>query len=102
MRRPVSKSLHLQGLPYLPTAGRLGDHLKKLKNNACAGNTGHFHIEIDIARSEGVAGLMVDNIKPQGDRFVFSDIHRVIVLASGRLLNWSAPLASFLLVAGAA
>ena len=36
--------------------------------------------------------MTVDNIKPQGDRFVFPDMHRVIVLASGRLLNWGAPL----------
>ena len=40
--------------------------------------------------------MTVDNIKPQGDRFVFPDIHCVIVLDSGRLLNWGAPLASFL------
>ena len=38
--------------------------------------------------------MLVDNIKPQGDRFVFTDIHRVFVLASGRLLNWGAPLAA--------
>merc|ERR1740123_1423233 len=30
---------------------------------------------------------MVENIKPQVDRFVFPDGHGVIVLASGRLLN---------------
>ena len=33
---------------------------------------------------------VLDNIKPQGDRFVFPDIHRVVVLASGRVLNWGA------------
>ena len=46
--------------------------------------------------------MIVNNIKPQGDRFVFPDIRRVIVLASGRLLIWCAPLVSFLLDAGAA
>ena len=43
-------------------------------------------------------GMKVDNIKPLVDRFVIPDLHRVFVPASGRLLNWSAPLASFLLV----
>ena len=43
-------------------------------------------LEIDLAGSEGSDGMIVNNIKPQGDRFVFPDIHRVIVLASGRLL----------------
>ena len=32
------------------------------------------------------------------DRFVIPDLHRVFVPASGRLLNWGAPLTSFLLV----
>ena len=72
------------------------------KNNPFIVHTGHVDNEIDSAGSEGLDGMIVDSIKPQGDRFVFPDIHRVIVLDSGRLLNWGAPLASFLLGAGAA
>merc|ERR550514_1536556 len=34
-----------------------------------------------------MAGIKVENIKAQVDRFVFPDGHGVIVLASGRLLN---------------
>merc|ERR1719386_116789 len=34
-----------------------------------------------------MAGIEVENIKPQVDRFVFPDGHGVIVLAAGRLLN---------------
>merc|ERR1719214_222481 len=49
--------------------------------------TGHFDNEIDMAGLEGMAGVTVENIKPQVDRFVFPDGHGVIVLASGRLLN---------------
>ena len=30
------------------------DHMKKLKNNAFVGNTGHFDNEIDLAGSEGL------------------------------------------------
>merc|ERR1712039_726314 len=60
---------------------------KKMKNNAIVGNIGHFDNEIDMAGLEGLEGIKVENIKPQVDRFVFPDVHGVIVLASGRLLN---------------
>merc|ERR1740130_884180 len=63
------------------------DHMKKMKNNAIVGNIGHFDNEIDMAGLEGFAGIKVENIKPQVDRFAFPDGHGVIVLASGRLLN---------------
>merc|ERR1712178_249075 len=63
------------------------EHMKKMKNNAIVGNIGHFDNEIDMAGLEGFAGIKVDNIKPQVDRFVFPDGHGIIVLASGRLLN---------------
>merc|ERR1712146_306111 len=57
------------------------DHMKKMKNNAIVGNIGHFDNEIDMA------GIKVENIKPQVDRYVFPNGNGVIVLASGRLLN---------------
>jgi len=63
------------------------DHMKKMKNNAIVGNIGHFDNEIDMAGLEGMAGIKVENIKPQVDRFVFPDGHGVIILASGRLCN---------------
>merc|ERR1719253_1537493 len=63
------------------------DMMKKMKNNAIVGNIGHFDNEIDMAGLEKTAGMKVENIKPQVDRFVFPDGHGVIILASGRLLN---------------
>merc|ERR1712006_12348 len=63
------------------------EQMKKMKNNAIVGNIGHFDNEIDMAGLEGFAGVTVENIKPQVDRFVFPDGHGVIILASGRLLN---------------
>merc|ERR1711912_132629 len=63
------------------------EHMKKMKNNAIVGNIGHIDNEIDMEGLEGFAGIKVENIKPQVDRFVFPDGHGVIVLASGRLLN---------------
>merc|ERR1712118_360911 len=63
------------------------EHMKNMKNNAIVGNIGHFDNEIDMAGLEGFAGIKVENIKPQVDRFEFPDGHGIIVLASGRLLN---------------
>jgi adenosylhomocysteinase len=75
---------------FITTTGNKGilmaDSMKKMKNNAIVGNIGHFDNEIDMD------GLMAQtermNIKPQVDKFTFSDTGRgVIVLAEGRLLN---------------
>merc|ERR1719421_2516075 len=63
------------------------ENMKKMKNNAIVGNIGHFDNEIQMAELEGFAGIKVENIKPQVDRFEFPDGHGVIILASGRLLN---------------
>merc|ERR1712167_207042 len=63
------------------------ESMKKMKNNAIVGNIGHFDNEIEMAELEGYAGIKVENIKPQVDRFVFPDGHGIIILASGRLLN---------------
>merc|ERR1711975_89036 len=63
------------------------EHMKKMKNNAIVGNIGHFDNEIEMAELEGFAGIKVENIKPQVDRFEFPDGHGIIILASGRLLN---------------
>merc|ERR1711972_186878 len=63
------------------------EHMKKMKNNAIVGNIGHFDNEIEMDKLEKFAGIKVENIKPQVDRFVFPDGHGVIILASGRLLN---------------
>merc|ERR1712166_1479922 len=49
------------------------EHMKKMKNNAIVGNIGHFDNEIDMAGLEGLAGMKIENIKPQVDRFVFPD-----------------------------
>merc|ERR1711933_612766 len=56
------------------------EHMSKMKNNAIVGNIGHFDNEIDMAGLEGFAGIKVENIKPQVDRFVFPDGHGIIVL----------------------
>merc|ERR1712039_357542 len=61
--------------------------LEQMKKNAIVGNIGHFDNEIEMEKLEKFAGIKIENIKPQVDRFVFPDGHGVIILASGRLLN---------------
>ena len=63
------------------------DHMIKMKNNAIVGNTGHFDNEIDMAGLEDFAGIKVENIRQQVDRFAFLEGHGIIVLASDQLLN---------------
>jgi len=76
---------------FITTTGNFNiitiEHMKKMKNNAIVGNIGHFDNEIDMEHLEGFAGIKVENIKPQVDRFEFPDGHGIIILASGRLLN---------------
>jgi adenosylhomocysteinase len=58
-----------------------------MKHQAIVGNIGHFDNEIDMAGLTKVPGVERINIKPQVDKWVFSDGHAVIVLSEGRLLN---------------
>ncbi len=63
-------------------------HMKRMKNNAILCNIGHFDSEIQIAELiKASNGVKIENIKPQVDHFVFPDGKRLIVLASGRLVN---------------
>jgi len=74
---------------FITTTGNKGillvDMLEKMKNNAIVGNIGHFDNEIDMDGLIKKTTRM--NIKPQVDKFIFSDGKGIIVLAEGRLLN---------------
>jgi adenosylhomocysteinase len=74
---------------FITTTGNKGiimyEDMARMKNNAIVGNIGHFDNEIDMAAMYKRTTRV--NIKPQVDRFVFSDGHGVIILAEGRLLN---------------
>jgi len=61
------------------------NHLIKMKNNSILCNIGHFDHEIDVAYLE--ENTIEDNIKPQVDRFEFSDGKSIILLSRGRLVN---------------
>jgi len=60
------------------------EHMRRMKNNAIVCNIGHFDNEIDIA---ALKAYTWENIKPQVDHIIFPDGKRIILLASGRLVN---------------
>ena len=66
-------------------------HMKRMKNGAIVGNIGHFDNEIDMAglhKLEETGKVQRTNIKPQYDKFTFTDTGRsILILAEGRLLN---------------
>ena len=64
-----------------------GDHMERMKHNAICCNIGHFDHEIDVAYLESTQNVKEFNIKPQVDRFEFSDGHSIILLSRGRLVN---------------
>ena len=61
------------------------NHLNKMKNNAILCNIGHFDHEIDVEYLE--QNTTEHNIKPQVDRYEFSDGKSIILLSKGRLVN---------------
>ena len=64
-----------------------GSHMEQMKNNAICCNIGHFDHEIDVDFLENNKTVKEFNIKPQVDRFEFSDGHSIILLSRGRLVN---------------
>ena len=63
------------------------EHMARMKHQAIVGNIGHFDNEIDMAGLAATPGIERVNIKPQVDKWVFSDGKAIIVLSEGRLLN---------------
>jgi adenosylhomocysteinase len=63
------------------------EHMARMKHQAIVGNIGHFDNEIDMAGLTRTEGIKRIQVKPQVDKWVFSDGHAIIVLSEGRLLN---------------
>ena len=61
------------------------NHMVNMKNNAILCNIGHFDHEIDVDFLE--KNTTEFNIKPQVDRFEFSNGKSIILLSKGRLVN---------------
>ena len=62
-------------------------HMEAMKNNAIVCNIGHFDSEIDIYSVADNTNCMWEGIKPQVDHIIFPSGKRIIMLASGRLVN---------------
>jgi adenosylhomocysteinase len=63
------------------------DHMLKMKDQAIVCNIGHFDNEIQMDKLNDFKGIKVINIKPQVDKYQFSDGHAIFILAEGRLVN---------------
>ncbi|MBH09351.1 MAG: adenosylhomocysteinase [Candidatus Marinimicrobia bacterium] len=63
------------------------DHMAGMKDQAIVCNIGHFDNEIQINHLNQDSNIDREEIKPQVDRYTFSDGRQIFVLAEGRLVN---------------
>jgi len=63
------------------------DHMMKMKDQAIVCNIGHFDNEIQVDNLNDRKEIKKINIKPQVDKYQFSDGHAIFMLAEGRLVN---------------
>lgn len=62
-------------------------HMANMKDQAIVCNIGHFDNEIQVSKLENLPGIKKINIKPQVDKYEFTDGHAIFLLAEGRLVN---------------
>lgn len=61
------------------------EHMSKMKNCAIVGNIGHFDNEIETEKLKALPNVTRTNIKPQVDKFTWTDDgHSIILLAEGK------------------
>lgn len=62
-------------------------HFRSMKDQAIVCNIGHFDCEIDMEWLNTKSGAKRENIKPQYDKYTFSNGKEIYILAQGRLIN---------------
>ncbi len=76
---------------YVTTTGNKDiitfDHMQRMKDNALVCNIGHFDNEIQVERLQSDKSVKHENIKPQVDRYTFTNGNSIYLLAEGRLVN---------------
>jgi adenosylhomocysteinase len=76
---------------YISTTGNVDiitlAHMERMKDQAIVANIGHFDNEIQVDALNTAQGVKRTNIKPQVDKYTFSDGHEIFLLAEGRLVN---------------
>ena len=83
-----------QGNIFVTTTGNkdiiTGEHMAQMPNDAIVCNIGHFQNEIDVEWLENEVNggnVLKEEIKPQVDRYTFSNGNSLLLLAEGRLVN---------------
>ncbi len=80
-----------EGNIYVTTTGNKDvitvEHMAKMKDQSIVCNIGHFDNEIQVDKLEKVTGIKKITIKPQVDKYIFTDGHAIFMLAEGRLVN---------------
>jgi len=88
--KPLEDALD-EGNIYVTATGNrdviTAQHMEKMKDQSIVCNIGHFDNEIQVSRLQKIPGIKKVNIKPQVDKYVFSDGHEIFLLAEGRLVN---------------
>jgi adenosylhomocysteinase len=76
---------------YVTTTGNCDiitvEHMAKMKDQAVVCNIGHFDNEIQVDKLNTLPGIKKLNIKPQVDKYTFTEGHSIFMLAEGRLVN---------------
>ena len=80
-----------EGNIFVTTTGNkdiiTAEHMASMKDQSIVCNIGHFDNEIQVSRLEKWSGISKTNIKPQVDKYTYSDGHSIFLLAEGRLVN---------------
>ncbi|MBP7459820.1 MAG: adenosylhomocysteinase [Candidatus Delongbacteria bacterium] len=63
------------------------DHMSRMKDQAIVCNIGHFDNEIQVDALNQWPGIQKITVKPQVDKYIFTDGHCILMLAEGRLVN---------------
>jgi adenosylhomocysteinase len=63
------------------------EHMSRMRDQAIVCNIGHFDNEIQVDALNSLPGVDKTSIKPQVDKYRFSDGREIYLLAEGRLVN---------------
>lgn len=87
--KPIEDTLGIADI-YVTTTGNKDiitlAHMKAMKDQAIVCNIGHFDNEIQVEALYASSAVRT-NIKPQVDKFTFSNGNSIFLLAEGRLVN---------------
>ncbi len=89
---PMSKAASLGDVFITATGDRdviVEDHIKKMKDGAILGNSGHFNVEIKVPDLEKMAKSK-RTVRDELVEYTLKDGRRIYLIAEGRLMNLAA------------